>query len=132
MHVGIRGPLYSSEDLKNDEELGFKVIHCDELEEFGPDHVAQRIRERVGDCPLYLSIDIDVLDPAHAPGTGTPEIAGLTTRELVNILRGLAGVNLVGGDVVEVSPGYDHAELTSLAAATIVFEMINLIVCRPS
>lgn len=132
MHVGIRGPLYSSEDLKNDEELGFKVVHCDELEEFGPDHVAQRIRERVGDCPLYLSIDIDVLDPAHAPGTGTPEIAGLTTRELVNILRGLAGVNLVGGDVVEVSPGYDHAELTSLAAATIVFEMINLIVCRPS
>ena len=132
MHVGIRGPLYSSEDLKNDEELGFKIIHCDELEKFGPDHVADRIRKRVGDCPLYLSIDIDVLDPAHAPGTGTPEIAGLTTRELVNILRGLAGVNLVGGDVVEVSPGYDHAELTSLAAATIVFEMINLIVCRPS
>lgn len=132
MHVGIRGPLYSSEDLKNDEELGFKVIHCDELEKLGPDHVADRIRKRIGDCPLYLSIDIDVLDPAHAPGTGTPEIAGLTTRELVNIMRGLAGVNLVGGDVVEVSPGYDHAELTSLAAATIIFEMINLIVCRPS
>ncbi len=132
MHVGIRGPLYSSEDLNNDEELGFKTIHCDELEKFGPDHVANRIRQRVGDCPLYLSIDIDVLDPAHAPGTGTPEIAGLTTREMVNILRGLAGVNLVGGDVVEVSPAYDHAELTSLAAATIVFEMINLIVCRSS
>lgn len=132
MHVGIRGPLYSPEDLANDEELGFKVIHCDELEKFGPDHVAERIRKRVGDAPLYLSIDIDVLDPAHAPGTGTPEIAGLTTRELVNILRGLQGLNLVGGDVVEVSPAYDHAELTSLAAATIVFEMINLILCRPS
>ena len=80
MHVGIRGPLYSREDLQQDAELGFKVIHCDELEEHGPDHVAKRIRDRVGNVPLYLSIDIDVLDPAHAPGTGTPEIAGLTTR----------------------------------------------------
>ncbi|MXZ81321.1 MAG: agmatinase [Gammaproteobacteria bacterium] len=131
MHVGIRGPLYSPEDLKNDEELGFKVIHCDELERHGPDHVARRIRNRVGDCPLYLSIDIDVLDPAHAPGTGTPEIAGLSTRELLNILRGLAGLNLAGADVVEVSPAYDHAELTSLAAATIVYELINLVACRP-
>lgn len=132
MHVGIRGPLYSPDDLKNDKELGFKTIHCDELEKHGPEHVAKRIRKRVGDCPLYLSIDIDVLDPAHAPGTGTPEIAGLTTRELVNILRGLAGLNLVGADIVEVSPSYDHAELTSLAAATIIYEMINLYVCKPS
>ena len=77
-----------------------------------------------------LSIDIDVLDPAHAPGTGTPEIAGMTSRELVGILRGLQGLNLVGADVVEVSPAYDHAEITALAAATIAFEMINLIACR--
>jgi agmatinase len=131
MHVGIRGPLYSSEDLKNDAELGFKTIHCDELEREGVDHVAKRIRDRVGDHPLYLSIDIDVLDPAHAPGTGTPEIAGLTSRELVNIIRGLQGLNLVAADIVEVAPAYDHAEITSLAAATIAFEMINLIVCRP-
>jgi agmatinase len=131
MHVGIRGPLYSSEDLKNDAELGFKIIHCDELESEGVDHVAKRIRDRVGDHPLYLSIDIDVLDPAHAPGTGTPEIAGLTSRELVNIIRGLQGLNLVAADIVEVAPAYDHAEITSLAAATIAFEMINLIVCRP-
>ena len=130
MHVGIRGPLYSPDDLKNDQELGFKIIHCDELEKHGPDHVAKRIRDRIGDHPLYLSIDIDVLDPAHAPGTGTPEIAGLTTRELLNILRGLAGVNLVAADIVEVSPAYDHAEITSLAAATIAYEMINLVVCR--
>ena len=126
MHVGIRGPLYSREDLKNDEELGFKVIHCDEFQSEGIDHVVKRIRDRVGDNPMYLSIDIDVLDPAHAPGTGTPEIAGMTTRELVGVLRGLAGLNIISADVVEVSPAYDHAELTSLSAATTVFEITNL------
>ena len=132
MHVGIRGPLYSSKDLENDRELGFKVIHCDELESHGVDHVVERIRRRVGDHPLYLSIDIDVLDPSHAPGTGTPEVAGLTSRELLNIIRGLRGLNLVSADIVEVAPAYDHAEITSLAAATIAFEMINLMACRGS
>ena len=126
MHVGIRGPLYSRDDLKNDEELGFKVIHCDEFQSEGVDHVVKRIRDRVGDNPMYLSIDIDVLDPAHAPGTGTPEIAGMSTRELVGVLRGLAGLNIISADVVEVSPAYDHAELTSLSAATTVFEITNL------
>ncbi len=128
MHVGIRGPLYSKDDLKNDEELGFRVIHCDELQSEGIDHIVKRIRDRVGDHPLYLSIDIDVLDPAHAPGTGTPEVAGLSSRELLNIIRGLKGLNLVAADIVEVAPAYDHAEITALAAATIAFEMINLIV----
>ena len=131
MHVGIRGPLYSRDDLERDEELGFKVVHCDELQQHGVEHVVRRIRERVGDRPLYLSIDIDVLDPAHAPGTGTPEIAGISSREMVGILRGLQGLNLVAADVVEVAPAYDHAEITSLAAATIAFEMINLMACRP-
>jgi len=126
MHVGIRGPLYSRDDLKNDKELGFKVIHCDEFQSEGIDHVVKRIRDRVGDNPMYLSIDIDVLDPAHAPGTGTPEIAGMSSRELVGVLRGLAGLNIISADVVEVSPAYDHAELTSLAAATTVFEITNL------
>jgi len=130
MHVGIRGPLYSREDLLKDEALGFKVIHCDELESEGVEHVVQRIRDRVGNHPLYLSIDIDVLDPSHAPGTGTPEIAGLSSRELVNIIRGLQGLNLVAADIVEVAPAYDHAEITSLAAATIAFEMINLVATR--
>ncbi len=130
MHVGIRGPLYSSSDMSSDEELGFKTVHCDELQTHGVDHVVKRIRERVGDNPLYLSIDIDVLDPAHAPGTGTPEVAGMTSRELVNIVRGLQGCKLVAADIVEVAPAYDHAEITSLAAATIAFEMVNLIACR--
>jgi len=126
MHVGIRGPLYSRDDLKNDAEFGFKIIHCDEFQTQGTDKIAERIRKRVGNNPLYLSIDIDVLDPAFAPGTGTPEIAGMTTREMVNVLRGLSGLNLVSADVVEVAPAYDHAELTSLAAATIVYELTNL------
>ena len=130
MHVGIRGPLYSPDDLAKDEELGFRIVHCDELESHGVEHVVKRIRERVGDQPLYLSIDIDVLDPAHAPGTGTPEIAGITSRELVGIIRGLQGLNLVAADVVEVAPAYDHAEITSLAAATIAFEMVNLVACH--
>ena len=76
--------------------------------------------------PLYLSIDIDVLDPAYAPGTGTPEIAGMSTREMVNVIRGLSGMKLISADVVEVSPAYDHAEVTSLAAATIIYEITNL------
>ena len=118
--------LGSKDDIENDESFGFKIIHCDEFQTEGTDKIAERIRKRVGDNPLYLSIDIDVLDPAFAPGTGTPEIAGMTTREMVNVLRGLSGLNLVSADVVEVSPAYDHAEVTSLAAATIVYELINL------
>ena len=127
MHVGIRGPLYSRNDLINDEELGFKVVHCDEFQTEGVAHVIGRIKERVGNNSIYLSIDIDVLDPAHAPGTGTPEIAGMSSREMVNVLRGMAGLNIISADVVEVAPAYDQAELTSLAAATIVYEIINLL-----
>ena len=126
MHIGIRGPLYSRDDLKNDESFGFKIIHCDDFQNEGIDKIVKRIRKRVGNNPLYLSIDIDVLDPAFAPGTGTPEIAGMSSRELVNVLRGLSGLNLISADVVEVSPAYDHAEVTSLAAATIIYELTNL------
>ena len=131
MHVGIRGPLYSRDDLKEDQDLGFKIIHCDDFQTQSIDQIVKRIRDRVGDNPLYLSIDIDVLDPAHAPGTGTPEIAGMTSREMLNVLRGLSGMNLVSADVVEVAPAYDHAELTSTAAATIVYELINIIANNP-
>jgi agmatinase len=131
MHVGIRGPLYSRQDLQIDEELGFKVVHCDEFEAIGITGVIERIRERVGDHPLYLSIDIDVLDPAHAPGTGTPELAGMTSRELLGVLRGLAGLSVISADVVEVAPAYDHAEITSLAAATVTYELINLLALSP-
>jgi agmatinase len=126
MHVGIRGPLYSEQDLTDDEDLGFKIVHSMELETIGIDGVVTRIRERVGDAPVYISIDIDVLDPAHAPGTGTPEAGGLTSRELLGILRGLAGTRVVGGDVVEVSPAYDHAEMTTIAAAHVAYDLLSL------
>ena len=126
LHVGIRGPVYARRDLEEDAELGFRIVSAMDLERDGVDGVVDRIRERIGDAPLYLSIDIDVLDPAHAPGTGTPEAGGLTSRELLGILRGLAGKHLVGADVVEVAPAYDHAEMTTVAAAHVGYELLAL------
>jgi agmatinase len=127
LHVGIRGPVYARRDLEEDAELGFRIVSAMDLERDGVDGVAARIRERIGDARLYISIDIDVLDPAHAPGTGTPEAGGLTSRELLGILRGLAGTRLVGADVVEVAPAYDHAEMTTVAAAHVAYELLALI-----
>lgn len=126
MHIGIRGPLYSRQDLVDDADFGFKTVHCDELQTTGFSAVVTKIKKRVGKMPVYLSIDIDVLDPAHAPGTGTPEVAGLSSRELVNLVRAFAGLQIVGADIVEVAPAYDHAEITALAAATLAYEMCNL------
>ena len=126
-HVGIRGPLYSRKDLDDDKELGFAIVSTEEVARRGVDEAVDRVRSRVGDRPVYVSIDIDVLDPAHAPGTGTPEPGGLTSRELLATLRALDGVHLVGADVVEVAPAYDHAEITALAAATMVWEYLALV-----
>jgi agmatinase len=126
MHVGIRGPLYAPSDLDEDAELGFRTVSAMDVERLGIDEAAAAIRERVGDHPLYVSLDIDVLDPAHAPGTGTPEAGGLTSREVLGILRGLAGTRLVGADVVEVAPAYDHAEMTTVAAAHICYDLLAL------
>ncbi len=126
MHVGTRGPLYSSQDLVEDRGFGFKVISADQFSELGAKEVAARISERVGDTPLYVSIDIDVLDPAFAPATGTPEAGGLSSRELLQTLRGLLGANLVGADIVEVAPAYDHAEVTCIAAAHLGYELISI------
>ena len=125
-HVGIRGPLYTTGDLIEDRRLGFAVVTTMDVARRGPDHAVDVIRSRVGDRPVYLSVDIDVLDPAHAPGTGTPEPGGLTTRELQMILRGLGDLPLVGADIVEVSPSYDHAELTAIAAANVAYEFLGL------
>jgi agmatinase len=126
VHVGIRGPVYAKSDLDEDAELGFRIVHATDLDRDGIDGIVSRIRERVQDSPIYLSIDIDVLDPAYAPGTGTPEAGGLSSRELLGILRGLAGANFVGADVVEVSPAYDHAEITAIAAAHVCYEILAL------
>jgi agmatinase len=92
----------------------------------GVDGVLDRIHDRVADYPLYVSVDIDVLDPGFAPGTGTPESGGLTSRELFHLLRGLVPASIIGGDVVEVSPAYDHAEITALAAATVIYELLSV------
>jgi agmatinase len=132
VHVGIRGPLYSKADLEDDTRLGFTVVTSEFVEDHGVDAALERIRARIGDAPLYVSVDIDVLDPAHAPGTGTPEAGGLTSRELLRMLRGLAGLHIVGADVVEVAPAYDHAQLTAIAASHVVYELLSAMAPRSS
>ncbi len=129
-HVGIRGPLYSDQDLLEDEVLGFQVVAAHETEDIGWRGIAERVRRRVGDRPVYVSVDIDVLDPAFAPGTGTPEAGGLTSRELLQVLRSFADLQLVGADVVEVAPAYDHAQITGVAAAHVTYELISAMAPR--
>jgi agmatinase len=125
LHVGIRGPLYAADDLAADTEAGFQVVPATELEYLGTRGVIERIAARVADRPVYVSVDIDVLDPAFAPGTGTPEAGGLTSRELLAVLRSFAALNLVGADIVEVAPAYDHAQITGIAAAHVGYELIS-------
>ncbi len=125
IHVGIRGPLFAPTDLSQDAGLGFQVVAATEADALGVTGMAERIAERVGDRPAYVSVDIDVLDPAHAPGTGTPEAGGLTSRELLGVLRSLTALNLVGADIVEVAPAYDHAQITGIAAAHVGYELLS-------
>ena len=129
-HVGTRGPLYGKKDLDDDHRLGFGIVTSADVFRRGVDEIVDALRQRIGDRPLYVSVDIDVLDPAHAPGTGTPEAGGLTSRELLEILRGLRGLDLVGADVVEVAPAYDHAELTGVAASHVAYDLITLMADR--
>ncbi|MFL6051474.1 MAG: agmatinase [Actinoallomurus sp.] len=124
-HVGTRGPLYSRQDLRDDERLGFAVISSAEIESEGLPRAIERMLARLGDRPVYLSIDIDVLDPAYAPGTGTPEAGGMTSRELLAMIRALRSVDLVGADVVEVAPAYDHAQVTAVAASHVAYEILS-------
>ena len=125
LHVGIRGPLYSRDDLRDDSRLGFAIIASHEIETEGLKSAIDRMLQRLGDRPVYVSVDIDVLDPAHAPGTGTPEAGGMTSRELLAMIRALRGVNIVGADLVEVAPAYDHAQLTGIAASHVAYEIIS-------
>jgi agmatinase len=126
IHVGTRGPQFSADDLPEDAALGFRLIDGRAIDDRGAAAIAAEIRERVGQAQVYLSLDIDVLDPAFAPGTGTPEAGGWSSREAIAVLRGLGGIRLAGADVVEVAPAYDHAEITAIAAANIVYEMLCL------
>ena len=129
-HVGIRNSVYALADFDDDRRLGFATVSTLDVARRGVDEAIDRVRDRVSDLPVYISIDIDVLDPAHAPGTGTPEPGGLTTRELQMILHGLADLDLIGADVVEVSPAYDHAQLTALAAANVIYELLGMFAVR--
>jgi agmatinase len=130
IQIGIRG---SSEYLwEFSYESGMTVIHAEEVDRLGIDAIIEKALAVVGDGPTYISFDVDSLDPSFAPGTGTPEIGGLSTREVLAILRGLKGLNIVGGDVVEVAPQYDATANTAHAGAQVLFEILSLMVFSPA
>jgi agmatinase len=125
--AGMRGPLYAPGDLAAARELGFELVTGEELRSLGPEGYGRRVRQRVGDAPAFLSFDIDVIDPAFAPATGTPEVAGLTPHEALALLRALAGMRFRGFDLVEVSPPYDGpGQGTALVAANVAYEFLAL------
>ncbi len=127
VQAGMRGSVYAAGDLDDSRELGFTVVPSEELRALGAEGYGKLVRERVGERPVFISFDIDFLDPAFAPGTGTPEIAGFSTAEAVGFLRALRGIRLEGCDVVEVSPSYDGpGQQTALAAANILWELLAL------
>ncbi|MEM6662060.1 MAG: agmatinase [Pseudomonadota bacterium] len=130
IQIGIRGTQNISEGWDYSESTGMRVAFCDDVHERGPAALAEEARALVGDMPVYLTFDIDSLDPAYAPGTGTPEIGGLTTWQAQVLLRGLRGLNFVGADLVEVSPPFDHAGLTAMAGAGIAYEILCLLAER--
>ncbi|KAK3988718.1 Arginase/deacetylase [Cladorrhinum sp. PSN332] len=133
IHAGIRAPVARpKEDMQNDRRCGFSLITARELDKIGASAIVQKIKDRVGDSKVYISVDIDVLDPAFAPATGTAEPGGWSTREFLTILEGLEGLKVVGADVVEVAPVYDsQAETTVIAASEIVLSLLDLMVQVP-
>lgn len=126
IQVGMRGPLYGPEDIEDARKLGFEVIPMREARTIGFEKVMERIHQRVGDKLVFVSYDIDFVDPAYAPGTGTPEVGGPTSFEALEYVRGLDGLDVVGFDLVEVLPSYDSNEITAVLASTVMFEMITL------
>ncbi|KAH9965009.1 agmatinase [Russula dissimulans] len=131
-HGAIRTTLSGPADYANDDESGFQRIEAREIDDIGTAGIIKKIRDTVGDRPVYLSIDIDSIDPAFAPATGTPETGGWSTRELRTILRGLDGLHIVSADIVEVAPAYDtNAELTTMAAADVLFEVLSVMAKTP-
>ncbi|WP_114375205.1 agmatinase [Elioraea thermophila] len=130
IQIGIRGGVTWLWEYSR--ESGMTIVPMHEVETLGIAGVIARARAVIGDGPCYLSFDIDALDPAFAPGTGTPEVGGFTTREAIALLRGLAGLDIVAGDVVEVAPQYDPTTVTAQAAAQILFQILCLMVRAPS
>ncbi|KZV85393.1 Arginase/deacetylase [Exidia glandulosa HHB12029] len=132
IHGAIRTTLSGPADYENDDTIGFQRIEAREIDTLGTDGIIKKIRDVVGTDPVYLSIDIDSIDPAFAPATGTPETGGWSTRELRTILRGLDGLHIVSADIVEVAPAYDtNAELTTMAAADVLFEVLSVMAKTP-
>ncbi len=127
VQIGIRGSIYGADDMAFAESQGMRVIYMEEFCKLGVEKTIAEARRVAGSGPTYISFDVDGLDPVYAPGTGTPEIGGLTTREAQHILRGLQGLDLVGGDVVEVAPPFDPSGNTALVGATIMFEILCLL-----
>ncbi len=130
IQIGIRGGQNTYEGLEFSHDSGMRVVMMDEFSEIGVDAVIAEARKVVGDGPTYISFDVDGLDPVYAPGTGTPEIGGITTVEALKLLRGLRGLNLVGGDVVEVAPPFDQTGGTALVGASLMFEILCLLAER--
>jgi agmatinase len=125
--AGMRGSLYAAADLDEPRSWGFEIVPCDELRAWSPADYAAQVRSRVGDGPAFLSFDIDVIDPAFAPATGTPEVCGLLPHEAIGFLRALRGLAFTGYDLVEVAPPYDtNAQTTALLAANIAYELLTL------
>jgi guanidinopropionase len=127
VQIGIRGSIYSGDDMEFAEKHGMRVIYMEEFARIGVEKTIAEARRVAGEGPTYISFDVDGIDPAFTPGTGTPEIGGLTTLEAQHLLRGLQGLNLVGGDVVEVSPPFDQTGNTALVGATLMFEILCLL-----
>ncbi len=128
IQIGIRGAQNTTEGWEYSLEKGMRVIFMDEVDQLGIDKVVEEARRVVGNAPVYLTFDVDGIDPAFTPGTGTPEVGGLTTREALALLRGLRGLNFVGADVVEVSPPFDNSGNTALVGATLMYEILCLLV----
>ncbi|MDJ0956741.1 MAG: agmatinase [Arenicellales bacterium] len=124
IQIGIRGSLNDPDVWKFSHESGMRVVYMDEFYDLGPERVVEEARDIVGDGPTYISFDVDGLDPVYAPGTGTPEVGGFTTLEAQMMIRGLQGLNLIGGDVVEVAPPFDPSGNTALVGATMMFEIM--------
>jgi len=127
LQIGIRGPTSGKQDYEEALALGARMITIDEAMGLGLARILKEIKDRVADKPVYITLDIDSIDPAFAPGTGTPEVGGFSSYQVLQLLRGLKGLNIVGGDLVEVSPPYDHSNITSILASNLVFEYLSLI-----
>jgi agmatinase len=127
MQIGMRGSLFSDGDIRQSLDLGYEVVTTDQMLDGGLDGLARRILAKLRGRKVFLSFDMDVVDPAFAPGVQTPEAGGLSARETLRLLRSLRGLELVGADVVEMNPSYDSAQITALLAATVAAEILALI-----